>query len=95
MSYGVDVKSSGRWFRLGIVLLAVNQPFGWGLVLIFGGIAFLKNDHFYDLLGAGAYVVSWIMFLLGLALAGPRGVRYVRIGIKRTRNRIRRFTSRQ
>jgi len=87
------VKHSKHWFRLGIILLAINQPFGWGLLFLFAGIALYKQDRFYDFLGAGAYVISWIMFLLGLVLAGPRGIRYMRIGFRKIRNRVLRRIS--
>ncbi len=70
-------------FYIGIILLTTNQPLGWGAMLICNTIAIDKQNIFFTYLGFGFYALSWGMLGLGLLLAGPEGVRYSRLLLKR------------
>jgi hypothetical protein len=66
-------------FKIGLFLLAVNLPFGYGgcaLSVLIG----LKMHR--PVLGAeiglGIYIISWLMLGLGTLMAGPEGVRLVK-----------------
>ncbi len=70
-------------FWIGIILLITNQPLGWGAMLIFNAIAIHKQNELFFFLGIGAFALSWGMLGLGLLLAGPEGIKYFRILLKK------------
>jgi len=70
-------------FYIGILLLTTNQPLGWGAMLICNAIALNRQDLFFTYLGLGLYALTWGMMGLGVLLAGPEGIRYSRLLLKR------------
>ncbi len=70
-------------FWIGIVLLTTNQPLGWGAMLVFDAIAINKQNEFFFYLGIALYALSWGMLGLGALLAGPEGIRYSRLLLKK------------
>ena len=65
-------------FLVGVILLAVNQPFGWGALVVCTVLAVKTQKTTFYLLGVGAYALSWGLLGLGLILAGPEGIPYLR-----------------
>ena len=63
-------------FWIGIILLVINQPLGWGVMLICNAGAVKNQSAILSFIGIGAYILRWGMLLLGLLLAGPEGVKY-------------------
>ena len=70
-------------FWIGIVLLLTNSAFGWGAIVIFNSMAIIESDETFHFWGICGYVISWGMLGLGLILAGPQGLKYSRILLKR------------
>ena len=88
------MSSRASWrLRLGVFLLLGNAPFGYGSL----GVAAVGYARSRDVLwlqvGAVAYAVSWVMLLLGLALAGHAGVEQLRN--RRRRRALRRWAARR
>ena len=81
------MKASSR-FWIGIVLLTTNQPLGWGAMLVCDAIAISKHNEFFSYLGISLYALSWGMLGLGALLAGPEGIRYSRLLLKKLRERF-------
>ena len=77
-----NIKFSLR-FWIGIILLTTNKPLGWGAVVACNAIAINKHDEFFLYLGIALYALSWVMLGLGALLAGPEGVRYSRLLLKK------------
>ncbi|MBW2631090.1 MAG: hypothetical protein JRC90_04910 [Deltaproteobacteria bacterium] len=75
-------------FWIGIVLLTTNQPLGWGAMLACDAIAINKQDEFFFYLGIALYALSWGMLGLGALLAGPEGIRYSRLLLKKAWRRF-------
>jgi hypothetical protein len=75
-------------FWIGIVLLTTNQPLGWGAMLVCDFIAINKQNEFFFSLGIALYALSWGMLGLGALLAGPEGIRYSRLLLKKLRERF-------
>ncbi len=65
-------------FLLGVTLLAINQPFGWGAVVVCTLLAVKTQRTVFYLIGVGAYALSWGFLGLGVVLAGPEGIPYLR-----------------
>ena len=63
---------------IGIALLVINQPVGYGAILVCNALAIEKHNPFFSYLGFGVYALSWAMLGLGLWLAGPEGIKYAR-----------------
>jgi hypothetical protein len=61
-------------FLLGVILLAMNQPFGWGAVVVCTVLAVKTHRPMFYLMGPGGYALSWGMLGLGVASAGPQGI---------------------
>ena len=78
-------------FWIGIVLLTTNQPLGWGAMLACDAIAIDKHNEFFFYLGIALYSLSWGLLGLGVLLAGPEGVRYSRLLLKKSRERLSLF----
>ena len=66
-------------FRIGIILLAINQPFGWGVMLFCAALAVKTKKTDLYFWGIAAYALSWGMFGLGLLLTGREGIDYSRM----------------
>lgn len=64
-------------------MLITNQPLGWGIMLMCSALAVKTNRKIFYFLGIGAYALSWGMLGLGILLAGPEGVQYSRILLKK------------
>lgn len=71
-------------FIVGVILLATNQPLGWGAMLLSGAIALKTGKTFFYFIGIGAYALSWVMLGVGLFLAGKEGLPYLKMLLKRT-----------
>lgn len=74
----IKTKRSLR-FKIGIFLLIINTPFGYGA----GALAAYIFAHAGRLelgaaVGLGIYIFSWLMLGLGVWLAGPEGVQLVK-----------------
>ncbi len=83
-------------FWVGIILLTTNQPLGWWAMLACDAIAINKHNEFFFYLGIALYALSWVMLGLGALLAGPEGVRYSRLLLKKAwRYFVRLFKIRQ
>ena len=78
-------------FWIGIVLLTANQPLGWGAMIVCDALAISKNNEFFFYLGIALYSLSWGFLGLGVLLAGPEGVRYSRLLLKKSRERLSLF----
>lgn len=70
-------------FYTGIILLMTNQPIGWGAMAVCNIIAIERRDIFFTYLGFALYALTWGMLGVGVLLAGPEGVRYSRLLLKR------------
>jgi len=81
-------------FYIGILLLTINQPLGWAAMLICNAIAIDKQNVFFTYLGFVFYALTWGMMGLGILLAGPEGVRYSRLLLKRAGRYCARFSKR-
>lgn len=64
--------------KIGLVLLIVNVPFGLVSAALGAGLAAAVSDKRWLVLGGAGYVFSWAMASLGLWLAGPAGIAYVK-----------------
>ena len=66
-------------FKIGVFLLIVNTPIGYGGSALAAAIG-LKTRH--PALGAGVafgiYILSWNMLGLGIWMAGPEGMKIVK-----------------
>ncbi len=75
-------------FKLGLILLAVNYPLGYGSLWVCG-IMFVKTKSIIWLsVGGGLYGLSWIMLAVGFLLAGQKGLQKLHFFIRRTRHRV-------
>jgi len=70
-------------FCIGIVLLIINPAFGWGAIVIFNSLAIIESNEAFYFWGICGYIISWGMLGLGMILAGPQGLQYSRILLKR------------
>ena len=70
-------------FLIGIILLIINQPLGWGAMLICNALTIEKHNVLFSFLGIGAYALSWGILGLGLLMAGPEGIKYSRSLLKK------------
>ena len=66
-------------FKVGVFLLIVNTPIGYGGSVLAAVIG-LKTRH--PAIGAGValgiYILSWNMLGLGIWMAGPEGLKFVK-----------------
>jgi hypothetical protein len=57
----------------GLVLIAVSYPIGLPAVFVVGGIAALMEKPMIGIIGIPlTYGISWLLFMLGAYLAGPK-----------------------
>ena len=65
-------------FIVGITLIVINYPLGWGGVIA-GTLLYRKTRRrWWCLAGTGVYGLSWGMLAAGIYLAGPEGMSFVR-----------------
>ena len=69
---------SGLQFKTGVVLLVINVPFGYGGMAITAAIAAAKKQPGWLIAGGVIYGLSWLMLGLGILMAGPEGIKYVK-----------------
>jgi hypothetical protein len=77
-------------FLVGLILLVINQPFGWGAMVVCAVVAARTNKTIFYLIGLGAYAFSWALLGLGLVLAGPEGRSYLRSFWEKIWERVKR-----
>jgi hypothetical protein len=66
-------------FKIGVFLLVVNTPFGYGGGALAAAIGVKIGQPALGVgLGVGVYILSWIMLGLGIWMAGPEGVQLVK-----------------
>lgn len=77
---------------IGVILLAVNVPFGYGGAALCAMMAAGHPDRQRLWLAAagGVYALSWLMLLAGTCLAGPAVVRAFRQRVPRAWRACRR-----
>lgn len=65
-----------KWkFKIGIFFLIINIPLGYCGIGF--GVALHAKTHrfFWEYVGIGIYIFSWVILGLGALMAGPEGVR--------------------
>ena len=65
-------------FKLGVALIVVNVPLGWGAGAVGAALAAFTHRKAWLVAGVAAYVLSWGLLGLGVLLAGPDGVKAVK-----------------
>ena len=66
-------------FKIGVFLLVVNMPFGYGGGALASAIGVKMGQPALGVgVGFGIYIISWIMLGLGILMAGPDGVQLVK-----------------
>jgi len=66
-------------FKIGVFLLIVNMPFGYGGGALSSAIGVKIGQPALGVgVGFGIYIISWIMLGLGILMAGPDGVQLVK-----------------
>jgi hypothetical protein len=65
-------------FRIGIILLSINHPFGWGGIALCTALALHTGRREFYFYGMAAYALSWVILGLGLWLTGREGIQYLR-----------------
>ena len=56
--------------RIGLILLALNVPVGWGGAAVCGILATAYKSNVWGIAAIAIYVLSWIMLGLGFLLVG-------------------------
>ena len=79
---------NNKRFVLGIVLLFINQPIGWGGMLLFNYLAVKYHKPIFSILGFVIYGITWGMLFLGGYLAGKEGISLVKKFWAKTGNTI-------
>ena len=69
-----------HWFKVGVLLLVLNVPFGYGGVAACTAFALARKQSCWCwlLLGGGMYGLSWLMLGVGLLLTGAEGIDYIK-----------------
>ena len=62
---------------IGIILILINVPFGWGGALICGYYGQKTGKKIFYLLSVIVYALSWVMLSLGVLLCGKRYAEYI------------------
>ena len=62
---------------IGIILIAINVPFGWGGALICGYYGQKTGKNFFYVLSAIVYAISWVMLSVGVLLCGKQYADYI------------------
>lgn len=66
-------------FLTGVVLIGISYTIGWPAVAFFSFLAVYLRRPELAALGPASYLVSHVVFLLGMAMIGPDGVKYGRL----------------
>ena len=62
---------------IGIILILINVPFGWGGALICGYYGQKTGKKFFYVLSVVVYILSWIMLSVGVLLCGKPYAEYI------------------
>ena len=62
---------------IGIILIAINVPFGWGGALICGYYGQKTGKKFFYVLSVMVYALSWVMLSVGILLCGKQYAKYI------------------
>ena len=73
-----DTSRTRLWFKIGIGLLVLNVPFGYGGMAAAAALAVVTEEAWWALVGAGIYGLSWLMLGAGLLLTGAEGLEYIK-----------------
>ncbi len=88
------LRMGGGWrFHLGLLLLLVNVPFGYGALAFCGAMAVARASHAWALAGGICYGVSWLMLGAGTLLVGLQAKKVLSHDAKRKFRAWKRFNS--
>ncbi len=62
---------------IGIILILINVPFGWGGALICGYYGQKTGKKFFYVLSVLVYALSWVMLSVGVFLCGKPYAKYI------------------
>ena len=62
---------------IGIILILINVPFGWGGALICGYYGQKTGKKFFYVLSVLVYALSWAMLSVGVFLCGKPYAKYI------------------
>ena len=62
---------------IGIILILINVPFGWGGALIYGYCGQKTGKKFFYVLSVVVYILSWVMLSVGVLLCGKPYAEYI------------------
>lgn len=62
---------------IGIILIVINVPFGWGGALVCGYYGQKTGKKFFYVMSAVVYALSWVMLALGVVLCGKPYAKYI------------------
>ena len=65
-------------FRAGIAFLVLNYLFGWPFLVVVEALALYLESPERAILGPVVYGISWALLGVGLWLAGPEAVTYLK-----------------
>ena len=74
-------------FAIGIGLIVVNVPFGWGALTVGAALAVALKQPQWLLWGMIGYGVSWVLLGVGVLITGRTGLAKAR-EIRRRRRRM-------
>ena len=62
---------------IGIILILINVPFGWGGALVCGYYGQKTGKKFFYVLSVLVYALSWVMLSVGVFLCGKPYAKYI------------------
>ena len=62
---------------IGIILILINVPFGWGGALLCGYYGQKTGKKFFYVLSVVVYILSWVMLSVGVLLCGKPYAEYI------------------
>ena len=62
---------------IGIILILINVPFGWGGALICGYYGQKTGKKIFYVLSVLVYALSWLMLFIGVLLCGKQYAEYI------------------
>lgn len=62
---------------IGIILILINVPFGWGGALLCGYYGQKTGKSFFYVLSVVVYILSWVMLSVGVLLCGKPYAEYI------------------
>jgi hypothetical protein len=65
-------------FIIGMTLLLTNQFVGLGGLALCTYLRKRTGKKSYYAVGTSVYILSWIMLIIGVSLAGPQGIAYLK-----------------